>query len=46
VFRRSRNDCLMSKMNPVENAYGEKEWARQLGELWDRAEGLHHKNDE
>jgi hypothetical protein len=27
VFRRSRNDCLMPKMDPVEDADGEKERA-------------------
>src|SRR4029453_2803486 len=46
VFRRSRNDCLMSKMNPVENAYGEKEGTGQVRELRNRAQDLHHKNDE
>jgi hypothetical protein len=42
VSRRSRNDCLMPEVDPVENAYREKKRTRQLRKLPNRTENFHH----
>src|SRR4029078_5493136 len=44
VSRRSRNDCLMPEMDPVENAYREKKRTGQLRKLRNRTENFHHRN--
>jgi len=46
VFGGSRDDGLVAEMDAVEDADGEKEWAGQIGQLRNRAQDLHHQNDE
>ena len=44
VSRRSRNDCLMPEMDPVENTYREKKRTGQLRKLRNRTENFHHNS--
>src|ERR1043166_1955486 len=41
VLCRSRDHCLMAKMNTVEDADGEKEWTGQMCQFGNRAQDFH-----
>src|SRR3954454_16732528 len=46
VSRGSGNDCLMSEMDTVEDANGQKNRALQLRQFGDRSKRFHQANDE